>query len=445
MDNYNDISATGAYLLAVLVAVAILADVRHDLTRLVSGRNVVLLAIGAWYLFEMVMLPAALRSHTQEEFNLGVCYVGLAFLSFMLGYHYTSGCSLFLAMGKRISFFDDERWLWRIVLVGALIGFAPIVYNTGTRVAEMFQGMMGQRATWGGLLGRGRYGDARAAFLVLELFVGAVAPFAAIILFDQRSKLVQRLFCFLVVVWPVLRGFGSGMRSSLIVAVGCSIAAVLYWRASAVWRKGMIWAILFSTPLLYGIMAAIVASRGSGAFSWEARERAEGVGNEMFRELLFIISKVPSCADYQYGYVYYVQLVNPIPRFLWPDKPTLDAGLLMADLYGEVNARGEAHLTISPGLIGEMYLNFGVFGIMGLSFFGGWLVKGWDVIPKLFSDSLPVMMFYSGGLGALFIMGRSFTMNMFYGLLGLVLLAWLIRSFNPNAVSASVHPAASVQ
>jgi hypothetical protein len=182
-------------------------------------------------------------------------------------------------------------------------------------------------------------------------------------------------------------------------------------------------------------MAAIVISRGTGHLDLEDRHKADYVGNEMFRELLFITSKFPTQVPYQYGYGYYVQLVNPIPRFLWPGKPTLDAGLLMADLYGAVGASGEATLTISPGLIGEMYMNFGILGIIGLSFFGGWLVKGWDLIQVRYSHSLPTIVYYTGGLAVLFIMGRSFTMGMFYGLLSLAVLAWLIRLLNPHAVA----------
>jgi hypothetical protein len=44
-------------------------------------------------------------------------------------------------------------------------------------------------------------------------------------------------------------------------------------------------------------------------------------------------------------------------------------------------------------------------------------------------------MYYSGGLGALFLIGRGFNMAMFYGLLSLAGLAWLIRFFNPEAVA----------
>ncbi len=37
---------------------------------------------------------------------------------------------------------------------------------------------------------------------------------------------------------------------------------------------------------------------------------------EMFRELLFFYQKhVPEYGPYQWGFTYYVQIVNPIPRF----------------------------------------------------------------------------------------------------------------------------------
>jgi hypothetical protein len=266
------------------------------------------------------------------------------------------------------------------------------------------------------------------------MFIGGAAPFAGILLFSRSATIYRRLFCILVIAWPMLRAYGSGTRSSIIISVGCSLLAVLYWKATPVWRKRFIIAGLACVPLVYGLMAAIVASRGAADLSWDAGTKVDYVGNEMFRELLFIISKVPSeFVPFQYGFTYYVQLVNPIPRFLWPDKPTLDTGLLMASLQGQVDASGEAYLTVSPGLIGEMYLNFGVLGIVGLSSFGGWLVKGWDRIVSEHGTSLPAMMFYSGGLGVLFILGRSFTMNMFYGLLSLALLAYVIKSFSASS------------
>jgi oligosaccharide repeat unit polymerase len=434
----GSLSNTPALALAAALVVALLANTGTDLRRLLSGRNVVLVGIGSWFLLEAITLPAGLAVYSQGEYTLGVVAVALATVAFLLGYHQTNGFSGFPRLGQVVRPLEDPALLWRLVATGAVVGFAPIVYFAGTDLITNFDSLLGMRKSWGGVLGRGRYGDARAALLMLEAFALGIAPFAAILLFDRRTPWLQRLVCLALVCWPVVRAFGTGTRSSLITAV-VPVLAILYLKARPQTQRKLLILALLTVPLVYQLMAAIVVSRGEGEFSWESHKKAEYVGNEMFRELLFIRQKVPAQLDYQYGYVYYVQIVNPVPRFLWPEKPTLDTGLLMADLYGDVDERtGEAHLTVSPGLIGEMYLNFGWIGILGLSAFGGWLVRGWDRLAEQNADSLVTMVYYVGGLAVLFIMGRSFTMNMFYGLMSFALLAWVVQRMSSHQRVATV-------
>src|SRR5689334_4433530 len=125
MNDLNELSRLNGLLLFGALLAAVYADVRHDLSRLVSGRNIVLFSIWAWYLLEAIMVPDELREHSQSEYNTGIFHVGLAMSGFLVGYHYTSGCSLFPKFGERMTFFDDEKWLWRLVLIGAIIGFTP--------------------------------------------------------------------------------------------------------------------------------------------------------------------------------------------------------------------------------------------------------------------------------------------------------------------------------
>lgn len=422
----NSLSNTPAILLAGGLIAAIVANTGWDLRRLVSGRNVVLAGIGSWFALEAVTLPAALAAFTQEEYTAGVLAVAASAASFLLGYHCTRNGHLFRRLGGMVRRLDDHDLLWRVVLAGAVVGFVPVLYFGTTDLMALLDGIVGMRKSWGGALARGRYGDARAAFLMLEMFATGVGPFAAILFLDRRTTWGRRIVCVTIIVWPILRAYGSGTRSSMITSV-VPVLGICYLMVPPATQRRLLATLLLLAPLSYQLMAALVISRTHGEFSWEARKEAEYVGNEMFRELLFIQSKVPSDADYQYGYSYYVQLVNPIPRFLWPGKPTLDTGLLMASLYGEVDrATGEAHLTVSPGLIGEMYLNFGWLGVIGLSALGGWLVRNWDRIAELHRASLVTMIYYFAGLATLFIMGRSFTMGMFYGLLSFAVLAWVV-------------------
>jgi oligosaccharide repeat unit polymerase len=433
----NSLSNAPALVAAIALLGALGANTGGDLRRLLSGRNVVLVGIGSWFLLEALALPEALAVYTQGEYTLGVSAVVASMVAFLLGYHASGGCPVFPRFGRTVRPLDDPALLWRIVLAGAVVGFAPVVYFAGTDLITNFDSLLGMRSTWGGVLARGRYGDARSAFLMLEMFATGVGPFAAVLLFDRRTPLNRRLVSLALVCWPIVRAFGVGTRSALITAV-VPVLVVLYFKMRPGAQRKIVIAALLCVPLIYQLMAAIVISRGEGEFAWENHQKAEYVGNEMFRELLFIQRRVPQQLDYQYGYVYYVQLVNPVPRFLWPEKPTLDTGLLMADLYGEVDQNtGEANLTISPGLIGEMYLNFGWLGVVGLSALGGWLVRGWDRLAEENADSLVAMVYYTGGLAVLFIMGRSFTMNMFYGLLSFTLLAWVVQLAPPSARPAA--------
>lgn len=426
--------AVGATL---LLATAILLDIRQDVRRLVRGRNVVLLGIFAWFLLEALTLSPGLRDYKQTEYNYGIFCVLVAMLCFLVGYHASLGCTWFGPAAERVALLDDPKLLWRVVLFCGVIGFAPIIYFSGMHISELLHGILGMRKTWGGVIGRSRYGGVREAILQLENFVTGAGAFAAILLIQRRSTALQRLVCAAVVAWPILRGYGSGTRNALLASV-LPVLAIAYYRASPTTQRRLLFLGLCATPLVYGLMAAIVASRNSGELSWSARTRVNYVGNEMFQELVYMTSKVPDPVPYQMGQSYAVQACAPIPRFLWPGKPSLETGIMLARMRGEVDRRtGDAYYQRSPGLLGEMYLNFGLAGIIVLSMLGGWFVRGWDKIPSRYEFSLPTMVFYGMGLVVLFFLGRSFTVAIFYPMLFFVgavyLLSWQGRRAEQTA------------
>jgi len=429
MNTPNHLYVFSGVIVSLYVAWSIYRDIKVDVRRLLSGRNIVLCGIAAWFLLEAVLLSDEVRTYTQGTYDYSVFCVFLAAVSFLYGYQNTQGCRVFDPLITRFRWLDDPQMLWRVVLICGVIGFAPVLYYSKFQIFALIDGVLGMRKSWGGFLARGRYGGFREAMLMLEMFVKGAGPFAVILLLNKRVPLYQKAFCLIVAIWPLLRAYGSGTRSTMVTALMPALA-VLFLRATPQTQRRIILGGLIAMPFAYIFMAAMVVSRQTGELSWESAKEAKYVGNEMFQELAYITTIVPDSLPYQWGYGYYVQIVNPIPRFLWEGKPRLDAGILMAQLKGEVDQKtGETFLTRSPGLIGEMYMNFGLVGIIGLSAFGGWIVRGWDNIALQNGNSVPTMILYFCGLGVLFILGRSFTMNMFYNIIFLLIGTYLVTGF----------------
>ena len=272
---------------------------------------------------------------------------------------------------------------------------------------------------WSGPFQRGRYGGVRDAFLELQMFLRAAIPLAAAILVNVRQNGSRRFGAALFLTYAFARAFNSGTRSQ-VIEVFLPIAASIYWRLPVALKRN---AIVFGLPGIVVLAliwsAATVISRNSGDFQWEKAADADYVGFEMFRELLFIRKNIPRLADHQYGHTYFVQLVNPIPRFLWPNKPVGDAGLELAALQDAVSANGEAYLTVSPGLLGEMYWNFNMPGIVLLSAFCGYLAKSWDRVRPMATKSILAFTVFAAGLAIIFMFGRSINMNTLYGMMAL--------------------------
>ena len=70
-----------------------------------------------------------------------------------------------------------------------------------------------------------------------------------------------------------------------------------------------------------------------------------------------------------------------IPRFLWPEKPAIAKGAWWAMRIGQANVHADGSITNSVNMTipGELYLNFGWFGVvLGCLFFGAFLAVLWD-------------------------------------------------------------------
>ncbi|AZN38583.1 hypothetical protein EJC50_02005 [Paenibacillus albus] len=81
--------------------------------------------------------------------------------------------------------------------------------------------------------------------------------------------------------------------------------------------------------------------------------------------VLKVINLVPNTYDYLNGQSYWKLLLTPIPRSIWSEKPLNTETIVGGWLFPEI--RG---MSVPPGIIGDLYLNFGVYGVLLMIVFG---------------------------------------------------------------------------
>jgi len=87
-----------------------------------------------------------------------------------------------------------------------------------------------------------------------------------------------------------------------------------------------------------------------------------------------IINAVPKKLPYQFGRSFLSILFAPIPRTLWSSKPPVLLGATIGQVVYETKDEAGRGAGIPPGFVPELYLNFGIPGvIIGMFMLGIWL------------------------------------------------------------------------
>jgi hypothetical protein len=90
-------------------------------------------------------------------------------------------------------------------------------------------------------------------------------------------------------------------------------------------------------------------------------------GDLGFAPVVFdVIEEVPARRDPLRGQSYLRLLFTPIPRTVWPEKPLNTQRIVASWLRPDVPG-----MTIPPGVQGDLYINFGLLGVLGFLAFGG--------------------------------------------------------------------------
>jgi hypothetical protein len=297
------------------------------------------------------------------------------------------------------------------------------VSASGFNLGQLIDGVLADR--WSAPWSRGALGDWDSFADHLSYF-GYLLPILTVA-FISMSKVISARSILSVLLTLIMASFlvQSGGRRIIGVIFG---SAILYWvlhqkrltvRTAAT--------VMIAVVLVLGLMELTLRYRNSG---WQAlwnAEVSEGVEidqpagfkihvDDNFLRLSQIIDLVPA----QYPYVYHEQilytLVRPIPRVLWPGKPT-EAGF---DLSTALDAKGTS---LSSSVVGELYLTGGVLVVFLGGIFYGKIARMFSTLLEHKTASSDLV--YSLGSMALFVGIRSMLDLV---LMSYTLLAWIAVS-----------------
>jgi oligosaccharide repeat unit polymerase len=244
----------------------------------------------------------------------------------------------------------------------------------------------------------------------------AVTAFLGVLVFFQRST-AWRLFAGAMFAITLPYFFLAGARSHFLAATLPFIITYLFYGRHLLILKLAILAIAFFC--LNEGFKFVTAFRGVGFREVLASENPYELMDEdmqqrglnMIQELCFVnVYLETGGGSPAYGTGYLNELLNFIPRMIWPSKPLI--GIDYAKWRGFESDDSElgVNTTVSTGMIGGGVLNFGqIFGPVAagilMALWAGLLIRWWEQ-----RKSLLRLVLFMLGVGLTFNLGRDISM-----------------------------------
>ena len=340
-----------------------------------------------------------------------------------------------------------ERLLNACVLIWVLLTIVAVI-RLRSEVVYYFFPFLGHLADpWG----RGRVGGGIDAVLslagYLQMFVAGSFGVVAALATEPRVRRLALLGCLLT--WPYY--IFNRARNVMLAAL---VPAVLAWtflrlRGGIMIRVVVLTACFLLINAWFGFVIAnrsslsIAAAVKQEGFNVEAAEEVHHEGLNMFEELCWINTFMEQ-GTYtpNRGRRYFAELVNPIPRSLWPGKPMI--GIDYAIARGQAGGSEEqagVYATISTGMIGQGVVNFGrVFGPA----FAALLMSVWVAVLTrcdLRGERIGRIPLYALGLILTFNLGRDITFITLYTFIFGAVVVWAVERYAAKDAPSQVQAA----
>ena len=284
--------------------------------------------------------------------------------------------------------------------------------------------------------------------MYLQLLVASMFGVVAALATNRQLRSYALLLCLLS--WPYFI-FDRTRNSMLAMVIPALLTWVFLRLRGGMWKKVLVLLVCFL--LVNAWMKFVIANRSNmsitDAFNQKGLNLAgqKNVRNEglnMFEELCWVSTFIEK-GTYRvnWGGRYFAELVNPIPRGLWPGKPLIGLDYAIARGHHATDSSGAVDTTISTGFIGQGVVNFGRFlGPMAAAL----LMSFWvAVLARLDLNihALGRLPLYSLGLILTFNLGRDITLITLYPFVFGALAIWWLERHQPRQAMATAAPTAA--
>ncbi len=155
------------------------------------------------------------------------------------------------------------------------------------------------------------------------------------------------------------------IASTFFLQVGKNEFRSVYWNADASddpLERAQFWLNASASSWMDSLQTGGQAD--SGQLASRTLERAS-----LLSQVAHVLELTPSQVPFQGGQTYEYLAITLIPRFLWPDKPSVSvANQYYQVAYGLTDQRSLESVSIAIGSMAEGYINFGWFGVVGIMF-----------------------------------------------------------------------------
>jgi oligosaccharide repeat unit polymerase len=254
----------------------------------------------------------------------------------------------------------DSDTVARAVPICLMLGMFNYAYSVDFDLPRMFS-YLGQNR-WAAPWGRGQFGG-WDAFRDQAPYFGYVLPSLAALLI-ARDGLFKFRSLFAIACSALMLVFLASGGGRRIVGVTVGAAVMVYVQLNSNRRvSNMVVVGVSALAMVWTAQFMLnIRSEGYQQFVEQGEEYDYLHVDDNFLRLAQITDIVPRRRDYVYSQQIIFTLVRPVPRVLWPGKPTTPG----FDLPTEVGLRG---VSLSSSIIGEWYLSWGWYAVI----FGAWL------------------------------------------------------------------------